>query len=871
MNLLSRFGWPLSRGARVGVVLALAMVVGAWAIGVYASTVLRSELLRHRVRDLYRTASRIRNEIERNPAAATPANVAKSFDNLHEGIARAGGEQPCVVLADISVKTASHEFCAESSRTKVGGRIPRRLPDIAAKGLDWDGCFIGPDGATYLGGFAYSATLDGLVGVYLSRDAAVASVIGAAIPWAAGLAVVSLLVLPLAIGLIYRSSTESQVRTDEALKAEHEARREARKLEQELLRFRAALEQAREAIVIFDVANGKILDVNDTACRLLKHSKSALLALSAPELKQRFLLGKPDDWSSHLKRAGDDDSPVTIADSLHLGFDSSVVPAEASARRVQIGDEAIVVAVVRDVSERRQAEAAARASEMRYRAVVQTAGSAIICVSPSGAVFEWNLEAERIFGIPRGEALGANYFDLCFSEAERARSRTKFDQLLSGESVRGYEKAVQRSDGQERLLLCNADRLIDAHGTAIGAITVFQDITERKQEEEEGARIKERLQQAQKLEAIGLLAGGVAHDFNNLLTSIIGFAELTLDDLPPETRSRENLQEVVHAGERAQGLVRQLLLFSRQSAERRRRVRFADVVEEALRLLGPSIPENVELRTSIADPAGLVQSDSTQLHQVVMNLCTNAIQAMSPAGGEMRVTLDRALIAAKTSELEPGHYVRLTVDDDGPGIDLAIKDRIFEPFFTTKDVGEGSGLGLSVVHGIVQSLGGTVTLETRPGGGVSAVVLLPEVQASSSSEALALPHGAGRVLLVDDEPSITRLGSVLLERLGYEVSVCTSSLGAAAWFRQSPERYDLVIADLAMPKMNGLELARKVLAERSVPIVLATGYAESVSESEIAEAGVSAVIRKPFDMHELAQTVHDVLDSSSVSKGAATT
>ena len=864
MNLLSPAGWPSGGGARVGVVLAVATVVGAWSIGVYASTELRSKLLRHRVRDLYRTASKIRNEIEREPAKATPAEVAKRFTRLRDGMEFGSNVEPCVALAATSNKTATHQFCAGSGQSESTRRASKTLPEIADQGRDWDGRFLGPDGETYLGGFAYSPALQGLVGLYVSRDDAIGDLVGAAIPWAAGLAAVSLVVLPFAIGLIYRSSTKSQVRTDEAIKAEQLAKDQAQELGKELLRFRAALEQAREAIVILDVTSGRILDLNDTACKLLRHSKSTLLALTPAQLKQRFQLGEPGNWPNHLNRVDGAQRPVTLADTLQLRIDGSVIPVEISVRRVEIGNEAILVAVVRDVSRRRQAEAAARASEMRYRAVVQTAGSAIVCVSPDGAIFEWNLEAERIFGIPRDQALGGNYFDLCVSEADRANTRTRFDRLLAGQIIRGSEKVFQRSDGQERCLLFNADSLMDADGATIGAIAVFQDITDRKRGEEEGARIKERLQQAQKLEAIGLLAGGVAHDFNNLLTSIMGFAELTLDDLPPQTRSRDNLQEVVHAGERAQGLVSQLLLFSRQSAERRRGVRFANVVEEALRLLKPSIPDNVRLQSNTADSAGLVQADPTQLHQVVMNLCTNAIQAMSASGGELRITLDRTLIAPKISELEPGYYVRLTVNDDGPGIDLAIKDRIFDPFFTTKDVGEGSGLGLSVVHGIVQSLGGLVTLESQPGEGVAAIVLLPEVQASSSSEAIALPQGSGRVLLVDDEPSITRLGSVLLERLGYEVSVCTSSVGAAAWFSQSPERYDLVIVDLAMPKMNGLELARSVLAERSVPILLATGYAESVSESEIEEAGVSAVIRKPFDMHELAQTVHDVLKSCSI-------
>ncbi len=408
------------------------------------------------------------------------------------------------------------------------------------------------------------------------------------------------------------------------------------------------------------------------------------------------------------------------------------------------------------------------------------------------------------------------------------------------------------------------------------AVALLRDeITERKRAEQERARIEAHLQNAQKLEAIGILARGIAHDFNNILTSIIGYSHLAGDELPRDSPARDHLEQVAKAGERAADLVRRLLVFSRKDDESARPVEIGPAVVETLQLLRASIPSSIDFRQEIDPSCGYVPANPTLIHQVVMNLCTNAYQAMQGSVGCLEVTLAPIEIDHSRSPapigLPDGPYVRLTVSDTGSGIPAAVAERVFEPFFTTKDVGRGTGLGLSVVHGVVSRCGGLATFESLPGTGTTFYVYLPQVPAERSSAEEALrpaPRGTEHVLFVDDEESIAQLGSRMLRDLGYNVTVETSSLAAFDLFTSQADSFDVVISDFTMPKMTGGEFIGKLRAVRpDIPAILISGFHDESIAIEPA-GGIDLVerVRKPFTRSDLALAIRRALDRHNASR-----
>jgi signal transduction histidine kinase len=379
-------------------------------------------------------------------------------------------------------------------------------------------------------------------------------------------------------------------------------------------------------------------------------------------------------------------------------------------------------------------------------------------------------------------------------------------------------------------------------------------------------RLEVQLRQAQKMEAIGTLAGGIAHDFNNILTAILGYTELALDDIRQDSAVWRYLQEVHKAGQRAKTLVQQILTFSRRTEQARKPVPLALLVEEALALLRPSLPSTIEIRQRLTD-AGTVLADATQIHQVLLNLCSNAAYAMRETGGVLEIGLELAQVDDRVRtqhpELLAGSYICLTVTDTGHGIQPEIAERIFEPFFTTKAPGEGTGMGLALVHGIVASHGGAVTVASSVGQGTTVTVYLPHIDVSADGKTAhqeTLPTGAERVLFVDDEVVLTDLGQAMLMRLGYDVVVCTSSLEALEVFRLAPQRFDLVITDQTMPQMTGARLAQELRRLRpDIPIILCTGFSQDIDAERTRELGIDMVLMKPFTAQNLAQSIQHVM------------
>jgi CheY-like chemotaxis protein len=377
-----------------------------------------------------------------------------------------------------------------------------------------------------------------------------------------------------------------------------------------------------------------------------------------------------------------------------------------------------------------------------------------------------------------------------------------------------------------------------------------------------------QLRQAQKMEAIGTLAGGIAHDFNNILSAVIGYTEIALADVPEGSSQHRNLQEVLKAGSRARDLVKQILTFSRQTEQELRPVQIKQIVTETLKLLRASLPTTVKISVDIQSDSAVL-AEPTQIHQVIMNLCTNAAHAMRARGGQLKIDLSNVVLGGsfigQHPYLNPGEYIKLRVIDTGHGMEKAIVDRIFDPFFTTKERGEGTGMGLAVVLGIVKSHGGTITVESEIDEGSTFSIFLPVIMQEVDHEVSVkapIPTGTESILFIDDEKSLVDLGQQILERLGYKVTIRTSSVEALELFIEQPDKFDLVITDMTMPNMTGDELAGKLMSIREdIPVILCTGYSERISQERAHDLGIKEFILKPIVMRELAIKVRSALDA----------
>jgi CheY-like chemotaxis protein/two-component sensor histidine kinase len=370
------------------------------------------------------------------------------------------------------------------------------------------------------------------------------------------------------------------------------------------------------------------------------------------------------------------------------------------------------------------------------------------------------------------------------------------------------------------------------------------------------------------MEAIGTLAGGIAHDFNNILGAIMGYTEMTVLTIPKESKAGETLEEVLKATHRAKELVKQIINFSRQSKEERIPTKLSFIIKEVSKLIRASLPATVELHQEFTTENDAIVADPIQIHQVLMNLCTNAHHAMDKNGGVIEVSLKAVDLDAKNAfqypNLKPGSYVELTISDTGQGMDQYTLERIFDPYFTTKEKGMGTGLGLAAVHSIIKSHGGAINVESSPGEGSKFKIYFPlvEMEATSVIDVSELyPIGNERVLFVDDEEPLVDLAHRLLSHLGYDVTALTSSVKALEVFREKPYNYDLIITDQTMPGLTGEMLSREIMGIRSdIPMILCSGFSEDIKEEQLKNIGIKAFIMKPLVLKDIAQTIRLVLD-----------
>ncbi|MDQ1257253.1 MAG: hypothetical protein QG656_1856, partial [Candidatus Hydrogenedentes bacterium] len=512
-----------------------------------------------------------------------------------------------------------------------------------------------------------------------------------------------------------------------------------------------------------------------------------------------------------------------------------------------------------DVTASRRAEA----ERIRLAMAVEQAGESILITDAAGIVVYVNPAFERVTGYASGEAVGQDY-RLFNGNAQDLRFHEElWEDLRRGKTWEGH-LVNARKDGTLGEEDASSAPVRDHAGQIVNYVAVKRDVTIER-------ALARQLRQSQKMQALGTLAGGIAHDLNNILAVIFAFAEMAKDDLPPGTFAHKNFKKVLNAGMRAKDLVRQILTFSRQASTKPQPIVMAKAVKDTLKLVKVSIPANVAVVKNIDQGAGVVFADETQIHQVVMNLCTNAYQAMQPGGGTMTVSLVPVHVGPESGlpypALEAGRYTRLTVTDTGCGMDEATKERVFEPFFTTKSFGQGTGLGLATVHGIVTSLGGYIAVESAPGAGATFRVYLPLVDGNPEQnlpgeEPVPAGHGE-RILLIDDEEDVAALGRQMLTHLGYHVAAHTDPVQALDVFSADPEQFDLIVTDQSMPKLTGVELAQEILQLRpDMPILIVTGFTDTVSPSEARMMGIREYLVKPFLTHELAQAVHRALGPS---------
>jgi PAS domain S-box-containing protein len=507
-----------------------------------------------------------------------------------------------------------------------------------------------------------------------------------------------------------------------------------------------------------------------------------------------------------------------------------------------------------------------RESEERFRNVYDTAPLAFVVWDINARVIDWNKKAEALFGWAREEVIDNNFFDFLIPEKDRPRVKDVVNILLKGELQSHSINDNLTKDG--RIITCewNNSPLHDNDGNIIGAISLGLDITERKQVEEEKDKLQTQLQQAHKMEAIGTLAGGIAHDFNNIVGIILGNTELAIDDVPEGNPAQLNLKEVRTASLRAKDVVRQLLSFARKTKLEKKPANIIPIIKESLKFLRSSIPTSIEIRQNIAKDVDTILADPTQINQILINLCANSHHSM-PDGGVIVITLKNIELDEDTSDqcskLNPGRYVNLAVSDTGHGISQEKIDRIFDPYFTTKEVGKGTGMGLAVVHGIVKGHNGLITVESELGKGTTFSIFFPVVEREVVVEAETdekLPTGSERILFIDDEESLVKIGHQRLEWLGYKVYATISPIEALKLFRSQPDQFDLVITDLTMPKMTGDKLVKEILNIRSdIPIILCTGFSEKIDEKKSKAIGASGYLEKPHNKRDLAKIVRKVL------------
>ncbi len=564
------------------------------------------------------------------------------------------------------------------------------------------------------------------------------------------------------------------------------------------------------------------------------------------------VFGLKDEWIEkygHVDKTGEPLEFEDYAEGLGKWF-------RVTAYRPKPG---FVAETFENITDRKDAEESLRDSEEKYSNLFHQSNDAIIIHDLEGNILDANKKVLKQFGWSKSEILALKVPDL-HPLKEHEKFLWAFEKIVQDGLVNSFEIDFVKKTGE--LFTSEVSSSLLEIGPQKVIQCIIRDITDRK-------KMESKLIQAQKMEAIGTLAGGIAHDFNNILYPIMGYVEIMLDDTVEDSQQRHRLNQVLKATKRAADLVKQILTFSRKTDQGFKLMKVQTVIKEVIKLSKSTLPSTIEIHQDICNNCGLIMADPTQIHQVAMNLVTNAYHAMGDEGGKLEVTLKEVELGAedmKDPAMIPGPYVCLTVADTGAGMDRAIMDRIFDPYFTTKEKDKGTGLGLAVVHGIVKSYKGDIRVYSELGEGTALHVYLPvidtQVETEKTEDIAPIQKGTERILLVDDEEPIVQMEKEVLEQLGYHVTARTSSIEALEAFRAAPANFDLVITDTTMPNMTGVQLSQKILSTRpNIPIVICTGFSEQIDDERAKIMGISGFVMKPVIRSELAKIIRRVLDN----------
>lgn len=627
-------------------------------------------------------------------------------------------------------------------------------------------------------------------------------------------------------------------------------------------RYRRLFETAKDGILILDGETGKILDVNPFLVDLLGYSHEEFSGKKLWEIgpfKDTVASKAYFDKLQKEKYVRYENLPLQtkIGRSINVEFVSNVY---------LVNREKVIQCNIRDITVRKQTEDALRESEERFRITLQSLPDAVSILRTGDTRYLYvNDGFTRITGYSLEEAVGKTPFDLNLPSGS-VNEDIFYKCILDkeGEDRMGFR--FQKKDGAilDTLISCRPLH----YGGDDCTLVVMTDITDFKRIEEEKKRLEIQLAQDQKMESMGTFAGGIAHDFNNILAIIMGYAELAGIVSDPD-KIHQYIEGVLNASKRAKSLVSQILSFSRYDEKIYAPLILSYAVRESLNLLRSIIPASIEISMNLQSSA-MVKADPTEIHQIMMNLCSNATYAMSETGGVLGVNLENVQVdevaASLNPVLMPGSYLRLTVSDTGRGMTHEVMERIFEPYFTTKGLRSGTGLGLSVVHGIVKKYNGSIICRSIPGTGTTFEIYLPQVESKEDAvitpeEDMVIPTGSEKILFIDDEPALVDIVKKTLVNLGYKVTSTTSSRKALELFKKIPDKFDLVITDMTMPDMTGDKLAQRIMEVRhGMPVILCTGYSENITEQKAKGIGIRGFIMKPFEMRVLAKTIRKVLD-----------
>jgi len=626
-----------------------------------------------------------------------------------------------------------------------------------------------------------------------------------------------------------------------------EQRKASRALQDSENKFRLAFANAQDAIVWIDVDSGVITNCNKAAEEMFERGRKEIVGRHHTIL---YPEEQAEGYHSLLVQSGKGPNNNIEAEILTVSGEKRTVTIAVST--MEVDRKEIIQGIIRDITDSK-------------RAIEEIKNLAKFPSEDPNPVLRISKDCKILYANNAGSPLLKTWHiqeDNLLPELWCKRIKEAYE---SGNS------ATYELDCDENLTffitlqpIVGSD-YVNAYGL---------DITKLKKAENEKMELELQLSQKQKMEAVGTLAGGIAHDFNNILGAMQGYLELSLDDIEDEHPVHDHLEQMTSCVNRAAKLVKQILTFSRKDQEQQEKepLQISSIVKEVLGMLRSSLPATIKISRKIQADSSVVLADPTQIHQVLVNLCTNASHAMKENGGLLKVSLENIVFDSETrvgdEHLKPGQYVKLSVSDSGYGIEKEVMDRIFEPFFTTKKANEGTGLGLSVVHGIIKSHNGAITVSSTPGKGTTFEIFLPEIKSGQVPEdQSSQPDTKDKelILLVDDEELIINSTSQILERLGFDVVAKSSSIDALETFQEEPDKFDLVITDQVMPNMTGTQLAEQIIAIRpDIPVILCSVFPEDVCPEEVKRIGIKEFIAKPISMKKINKIIRKVLDKSSV-------